>query len=101
MVTVGAAVRLGEVELVTQGNLLIGPGHCYALSARELAVLEVLAARQGAVVSRSALLKSVWGPGMKDAHVVDVTVSRLRRRLGPLGAFVKTRQSRGYWLEEA
>lgn len=92
-------MRIGGTDMRALGNVLVSGDHRFTLSERERAVLEALAARRGAVVSRSTLLRTVWGDGTTDAHVVDVTVSRLRRRLGPLGSFVKTRQSRGYWLE--
>ena len=41
--------------------------------------------RNGAVVSPSTLLRTVWGRAAADEHVVGVTVGRLRRKLGELG----------------
>ena len=73
-------------------------GEPIALSDRERGVLEVLAERPGAVQSKAALLKAVWGGGENDEHVVEVTVGRLRQRLGTAGLAVETVVRRGYRL---
>jgi uroporphyrinogen-III synthase len=46
-------------------------------------------------VPRSELARAVWG-STTDDHVLDVTVARLRRRLGSVGAVVETVPKRGY-----
>jgi DNA-binding winged helix-turn-helix (wHTH) protein len=43
----------------------------------------------------------VWGPSASDPHVVEVTVARLRRRLGELGDSVVVVPRRGYLLDAA
>ena len=58
-------------------------------------MLESLARRRGAVVSKRTLLEEVWA-GESDGHVVEVTVARLRRRLGPGGTVIETVLRRGY-----
>jgi uroporphyrinogen-III synthase len=40
----------------------------------------------------------VWGTPDADEHTVEVTVARLRRRLGPAGKAVQTTTRRGYRL---
>jgi len=60
-------------------------------------VLGILARRPGAVVSKKALLEEVW-EGESDDHVVEVTVARLRHRLGAAGASIETVVRRGYRL---
>ncbi len=72
-----------------------GPVH---LSDRERRVLEVLAERPGVVHSKRALLGSVWNSHDADDHVVEVTVARLRQRLGPAGVGIETVVRRGYRL---
>ena len=52
------------------------------LSPREFALLDHLAREPGKVVSRKRLLRDVWGIEFEPTtNVIDVTVSRLRRRL--------------------
>ncbi len=50
------------------------------------------------VVSKRALLRRVWGPGENDEHVVEVTMARLRQRLGVAGCGIETVIRRGYRL---
>jgi uroporphyrinogen-III synthase len=69
------------------------------LSDRERDVLELLVARSGAVVSRAELMRSVWSADT-DEHALEVTITRLRNRLGAAGAAIKTVVRRGYRLEQ-
>lgn len=95
----GQSFSLGGYELSVQGRLVrIDDAEPVALSDRERDVLEVLAARPGVVHSKASLLRTVWGDGESDEHVVEVTVGRLRQRLGHAGAGVETVVRRGYRL---
>jgi uroporphyrinogen-III synthase len=90
---------LGGHDVTVQGRfVVVDEGEPIALSDRERGVLEVLAERPGAVQSKAALLKAVWGGGENDEHVVEVTVGRLRQRLGTAGMAVETVVRRGYRL---
>jgi uroporphyrinogen-III synthase len=92
------ALDLRRHAVRLQGRLvLVGDGEPVSLTDRERSVLEVLSERQGAVVSKGALLQRVWS-GDGDEHVVEVTVARLRRRLGPAGDSIETVVRRGYRL---
>jgi uroporphyrinogen-III synthase len=93
-----AAFRAEGVEVVLQGSVAVVDGNEIELAERERAVLAVLAERPGAVVSKAALLRRVWGPGEVDEHAVEVTVARLRRRLGLAGNAIETAVRRGYRL---
>ncbi len=71
-------------------------GRPLELSAKELAVLELLLCAQGTVMSAEELLTRAWDDAMDPfSNVVKVTVSRLRRKLGdpPL---IETVPSGGY-----
>jgi uroporphyrinogen-III synthase len=90
---------LGGHDVQVQGRfVVIDDGEPIALSDRERGVLDALAERPGAVQSKAALLKAVWGGGENDEHVVEVTVGRLRQRLGTAGLAVETVVRRGYRL---
>lgn len=91
--------RLGGHDLCVQGRLVLVNGdEPIALSDRERDVLEVLAERPGVVHSKASLLTRVWVGGESDEHVVEVTVGRLRQRLGRAGVGVETVVRRGYRL---
>jgi DNA-binding response OmpR family regulator len=75
-----------------------------ALSARELDLLQVLVANPTTNFSSAQLLELVWGEGWYgDAHVVEVVISRLRKRLaaasGLTGSqFIRNTRGIGYRL---
>ncbi|HUF33755.1 MAG TPA: uroporphyrinogen-III synthase [Acidimicrobiales bacterium] len=92
----GRRVVVGSRVVVLQGSTAVIDGVAVALTNRERAVLDVLLERPGTVVAKSTLLRQVWGPGEADEHAVEVTVARLRRRLGPAGSAIETAVRRGY-----
>ena len=65
------------------------------LTTRERWLLDCLLRRRGAVATRSELARAVWGTST-DNHLLDVTIGRLRRRLGAVGAMIETVPKRGY-----
>jgi DNA-binding response OmpR family regulator len=76
-------------------------GQQVELTRTEFEILAALAREPGAVVDRTALLASVWGPGFNDDHLVDVHVANLRRKLGDNPEhprFVETVRGVGYRL---
>lgn len=91
-------VDLDGTPVLMQGRLVsVGGGEPVRLTERERAVLGLLAKRPGAVVSKQTLLEQVWA-GESDDHVVEVTIGRLRRRLGDAGGSIETVVRRGYRL---
>jgi DNA-binding response OmpR family regulator len=70
------------------------------LTAPEFGILAALAREPGTVVSRRALLDTVFGPGFVDDDLVDLHVAKLREKLGS-GAgqgFIETVGAIGYRL---
>jgi uroporphyrinogen-III synthase len=90
---------IGGVPVRVQGRQVrVGLEDPVVLSDRERSLLEVLLEQIGVVRSKQELLRRVWGLGESDTHVVEVTVGRLRSRLGPAGPGVETVIRRGYRL---
>lgn len=59
-------------------------GRPISLTRKEMSVLDVLLAADGAVVSAEELLERVWDEHADPfTHTVTVTVGRMRRKLGP------------------
>jgi len=72
-----------DLELDSAKRLVRRAGHPLDLSAKEFAVLELLMASAGAVLSPEELLARAWDEAADPfSNVVKVTVSRLRRKLG-------------------
>ncbi len=91
-------LRMAAHDLELAGNLATVDGARVRLTAREAAVLRTLATRAGVVVSKTALLREIWGDGSADPHALEVVVSRLRRQLGPAGDALRTVVRRGYMI---
>lgn len=98
----------GEDERQTIGNLEITPGDPRVrlsgveveLPASEFALLEVLAARPGKVVSKERIADALArGDDAPSDTAIEVGVHRLRRRLGSHGLQVRTLRGFGYLLE--
>ncbi len=76
-------MRSGDLRLDPGRRIAHRGGRRLDLSAKELAVLELLLAARGAVVSPEQLLQRAWDEAADPfSNVVKVTVSRLRRKLG-------------------
>lgn len=77
-------------------------GQPIALTARELAFLELLMSAPGRVYSRERILSNVWGTNEDPlTNVVDVYVRRLRAKIdeGHVLALIKTVRGFGYRLD--
>jgi DNA-binding response OmpR family regulator len=73
-------------------------GRPLELSRKELAVLEVLASADGAVVSNDDLIERVWEAGASyQTNAVRITLSKLRKKLGQ-PAVIFTVPGAGYRL---
>jgi two-component system OmpR family response regulator/two-component system response regulator TctD len=71
------------------------------LSARELALLEVLLLRAGRLVSKEQLVDHLcsWGEEVS-TNAIEVYVHRLRKKIEPGGARIATVRGLGYCLEK-
>lgn len=73
----------GDLQLDSARRIATRDGRRLALSPKEFAVLELLLAAQGAVLSAEGLLEHGWDEAADPfTQTVKVTISRLRRKLG-------------------
>ncbi|HUF98295.1 MAG TPA: uroporphyrinogen-III synthase [Ilumatobacter sp.] len=89
-------VVLGGTPMSLQGRMATIGTDVAWLTERERALLVTLLERKGAVVSKRDLLRTVWQGTESDEHLVEVTVARLRKRLGPASMGIETVMRRGY-----
>jgi DNA-binding response OmpR family regulator len=91
--------RAGDVTLAISERRARRGAREVPLTAREWAVLELLAARNGRIVSRAEILDAIWGDGDEAASgSLDVIIARIRRKLGP--RVLRTLRGEGYGLAE-
>ncbi len=87
---IGAALFLRDVPA------LAGPGGETPLTAREAALLQLLMQAQGRTVSRARILARVWQTDRDPlTNVVDVYISRLRRKLAAQDPGIRLEALRG------
>jgi DNA-binding response OmpR family regulator len=80
---VSPILEAGDIRLDTVRRFASRAGRRLELSAKELAVLEILLAADGAPVSAADLLRRAWDRyASVHSNVVRVTILRLRRKLG-------------------
>jgi two-component system, OmpR family, response regulator len=94
------AIHLGPLELTMGEPRVLLSGTPVDLTAREYALLELLALRAGRVVNKAHIASRLAGAGeaLSDT-AIEVAVHRLRRRLEPYDLHVRTVRGFGYLLE--
>jgi two-component system OmpR family response regulator len=101
----GDALEVGDLRIDPQTRLVTRAGCQMELTAREMAVLEVLARNAGQVVSRTQLLQQVWDEDYEGSpNIVDVYVGYVRKKLeGPADGqrLIRTVRGVGFVLEAA
>ena len=92
----GRTLRLANVVLDIEAQQAFIDSHPQALSAREVAVLELLMWRSGCVISKKAAEDHVFGRSEQVAsNAIEVYVHRLRKQLADGGAKVRIHTMRG------
>jgi DNA-binding response OmpR family regulator len=96
------SISIGRLEIDTASRTVNVAGKPANLTSRQYALLEYLARRQGAVVSRAEIEQHIYD-GMSEviSNVVDSTVCALRRKIDVPGepSLIQTRRGMGYVLQ--
>jgi two-component system OmpR family response regulator len=88
-------IRVGDISLDTHSAQVTRAGMPVALTAQEFRLLSHLVHAAPRVVSRTELTEHVYdGDAEPDSNVIDVQVSRLRRKLGSHS--IETLRGQGY-----
>ena len=88
-------IRVRDLTFDPAARRVSWRGEDVALSARELALLEALLERPGAILSRAQLEERIYGWGEEvESNAVEVYVHTLRRKLAP--EVIKTVRGVGY-----
>jgi two-component system copper resistance phosphate regulon response regulator CusR len=96
-------IRLGDLEIDVLRRRVSRQSNRIELTAKEFALLHLLAKRQGEVLSRTQIASMVWDMNFdSDTNVVDVAIRRLRAKVDdPYSVkLIQTVRGMGYLLEE-
>lgn len=92
----------GAVLNVDQGTLTAA-GQRVELTRNEHRILQLLLEHKGEIVSREAIMESLWASdSFVDENTLSVNINRLRRKLEAAGLrdFIRTCRGAGYLVEE-
>jgi DNA-binding response OmpR family regulator len=95
-------LTVGDLELDRELLDVKRGGEPVKLTAKELAILELLMSSPGKVFSRTRILNQVWGYNEDPlTNVVDVYIARLRRKIDTKGRepLIETLRGHGYRLK--
>jgi two-component system response regulator QseB len=93
-------LSLGDVSVNLAQRTVLRDGRAVTLSAREYAVVEALALRPGAILSRGQLEQRMYGWGEEvDSNAVEVHIHAIRKKLG--ADFIRNVRGVGYYVPKA
>ena len=96
----GDTLRCGDLEVSLSSRRVRAGGRELSLTPKEYALLTCLMRNRNMVMSREQLLVKCWGYDYEgESRAVDTHIRRLREKLGPYGACIKTVIKAGYKLE--
>lgn len=98
-----AILKAGNLEMDMLARKVYFKGKNIELQAREFRLLEYLLKFKGQLVTRTMLLEGVWDYHFDpQTSVIDVHISRLRKKLGDTGnTVIKTLRGSGYIIEDS
>jgi len=95
-----STVTLGALSLDLTNRQFSANGQAIDMPPRERAILELMVMRAGKVVTKEAIVQSVTSlEDILSDNAIEQYISRLRRRLQPLGLELRTVRGIGYLLE--
>jgi two-component system OmpR family response regulator len=97
----GANLQHGKLRLDTAGRRLYCDEMPIDLSIRELAVIELLMLRAGRVVTKEQMVDHLYGWHEEVGNnAIEVYVHRLRKKVEPAEAIIRTVRGMGYLLDK-
>jgi two-component system, OmpR family, response regulator len=91
-------INLGAVTIDTRSRTVTRAGRSVALTAREYALVELLALARGRVVSRTEIYEHLFDENEDSlSNLLEVHVSNIRKKLGK--DFIGTRRGLGYLVD--
>ena len=91
-------IELGDITIDPKAKRVFNKGVDTGLTAREYAIVEMLAMRRGQVVSRTEIYENIFDENDESvSNLLDVHVVHIRNKLGR--DFIQTRRGLGYVID--
>ena len=92
-------IELGTITVHLSDRTVTREGESVSLTAREYALVELLALHRGKLITRSMIYDHIFGEDDDSlSNLVEVHVSHIRKKLGP--EFIETRRGQGYIIHD-
>ncbi len=89
----------GDFMLDTDSKLIMSDGKALELTKKEYDILALFVQNPGRIYSRNEILSRIWGNDViVTDRTVDVTITRIRRKLGEKGNLIKNKSGYGYYF---
>jgi DNA-binding response OmpR family regulator len=93
-------IQVGKVSIDVQKKTVTVDGEPVVFSKKEFEILRMLLEHLDQVFSREEILTQIWSDEVYVLNrTIDVNITRLRRKIGPYGKCIVTRQGYGYCFE--
>ncbi|MFW7378140.1 MAG: winged helix-turn-helix domain-containing protein [Oligoflexus sp.] len=94
------AHQLGSIEFDFHGLTLLDQitGEVVTLSLKEAKILRLMMEHKSRCVSRDVLMSEVWPKIKVSPRTIDSHISRLRKRIEPIGLMIESQYGSGYIL---
>ena len=93
-------IHVGELSIDTTSRSVYINGNYIRMPRKEYEILKLFVSTPGRVYPREEILSKIWGDDVVVIpRVVDVNVTRLRKKLGDFGDRIMTRSGYGYGFE--
>lgn len=91
----------GSFTVDNENSLILTDGKPLELTRKEYELLSLLVRNEGKIFPRQEILARVWGDDViVTDRTVDVTIARIRKKLGERGGMIKNKSGYGYYLGE-
>jgi len=92
------SIKIDDVEINLVNRTVSKAGEAVLLTAREYAMVEMLALHRGRLINRSQIYDHIFGEDDDSlSNLIDVHVSHIRKKLG--ADFISTRRGLGYIID--
>lgn len=99
--TAGKQICVGDIVLDSERHLVTANGRTVELTFKEFELLRYLMTNKNLVLSREAIMQSVWDTDFEgESRTVDMHIKTLRQKLDNSGKQIGTVRNVGYVLSE-
>ncbi len=95
------ATATGDFTADTENKLIFSDGKPLELTRKEYEILSLFIRHEGKIFPRHEILSRIWGDEViVTDRTVDVTIARIRKKLGDRGSMIKNKSGYGYYFGE-